>query len=271
MHCQSHREKIYTIIFGTKTKWGRRFDIILLLFIVMSVLSVILDSVSELQIRFKSILNRAEWTFTIIFTIEYILRIYASPKPSRYIFSFLGLIDFISIVPTYLGILFTGPEYLAAIRMIRILRIFRVFKLNKYLWEIEELQFAMKKSTPKIAVFLGSVFIVTVIMGTLMFLIEGPRAGFENIPIGVYWAIVTVTTVGFGDIVPASFMGKMVASILMILGYGIIAVPTGIISSEMVHRKNKSNKLICQNCNTEDHESDSIHCRHCGVELKSER
>lgn len=266
----SFREQLYILIFGTKTKWGRRFDIILILSIITSVLLAVFDSVLTKYGQFEYGLNLAEWVFTIIFTIEYFLRIYSSPKPLRYMFSFWGIIDFISVIPTYLSIVFIGPEYFATFRIIRILRIFRVLKLTKYLWEAEELGFAVKRGLPKISVFLGSVFVVTIIAGTIMFLIEGPDNGFTNIPTGVYWAIITITTVGYGDIVPVSSLGKLFASFLVILSYGVIAVPVGIISAEMSH-KNKVSKFICPNCNTEDHESNSKHCRHCGSELKNER
>lgn len=266
----SFKKQIHSIIFGTKIKSGKRFDIILLTFIVLSVILVVVDSVNWGNNKYRQALNIAEWVFTILFTVEYILRIYSSPKPWRYVFSFFGLIDFLAIMPTYLAAFFVGPEYFAAIRTVRILRIFRVLRLTKYLWEAEELSWALKRSFPKIAVFLGSVFIVTIVTGTLMFLIERPANGFTNIPASIYWAIVTVTTVGFGDIVPTSLMGRLLASILMIFGYGIIAVPTGIVSAEMVHKRKTHNKLICTFCNAEDHESDSNHCRHCGNELGNE-
>lgn len=268
---RSLRDQLYVIIFGTKTKWGRRFDLFLLISITISVILVVIDSVTWINNGYRQELNIAEWFFTILFTLEYILRIYTSPKPWRYVFSFYGLIDFLAIIPTYLTFFFVGPEYLATIRTVRILRIFRVLKLTKYLWEAEELSHALKRSFPKIAVFLGAVFITTVVIGTIMFLLENSNNGFTNIPTSIYWAIVTVTTVGFGDIVPVTFMGRVLASALMILGYGIIAVPTGIVSAEMVHKKKDRNKLICSSCNSEDHESDSSHCRHCGNELENEK
>ena len=263
------RRQLYFIIFGTTSKWGKRFDMVLILLISTSVVLVICDSIPSIHQDFFSELNALEWAFTLLFTVEYLLRIYASPKPLRYVFSFFGLVDFIAIVPTYLALFFTGPEYFATIRAIRILRVFRVLKLAKYLLEAEELTNALKRSFPKIFVFVGTVFIITVISGTVIFLIEGPENGFTNIPTGIYWAIVTLTTVGFGDVVPTTIAGKIFASILMILGYGIIAVPTGIVSAEMVSRIKKDNKLICPDpdCDNKDHEFDSSHCRHCGSRL----
>ena len=266
----SFRTQLYLLIFGTKTKWGRRFDLLLILSIVASVLLVVFDSVLIIRHQFADELNLAEWFFTFLFTIEYGLRIYSSPRPLHYMFSFWGFVDFIAIIPTYLGVFFIGPEYFGTFRVIRILRIFRVLKLTKYLWEAEELGFALKRGLPKIAVFLGSVFVVTIIAGTMVFLIEGTESGFTDIPTSVYWAIVTLTTVGYGDIVPISPLGKLFTSFLMIMSYGIIAVPIGIISSEMSH-KNKISRFICSNCNTEDHESDSTHCRHCGNELNIQK
>jgi voltage-gated potassium channel len=267
------RKKLYRIIFFTDTVWGKAFDIVLLVIIILSIIAVMLESVGEISAQYGNELRIIEWLFTILFTIEYILRIITSPKPFKYIFSFLGIIDFMAITPTFLRIFFTGSQALIVIRSIRLIRIFRIFKLARYLSEASMILKALKHSTPKITVFLVGVISLTIILGTLMYLFEGShQGGFTSIPKSVYWAIVTLTTVGYGDITPQTFMGQVISSIIMILGYGIIAVPTGIVSGEFIQitrSKKDTVKRICTVCGERNHEPDANYCRKCGSELKS--
>lgn len=241
-----NREKIREIIFGYNTKAGRLFDIILLIAIILSVIGVILITNKKIESEYGKILNFLEWSFTILFTIEYALRIYCTNNKKRYIFSFMGIIDFLAIIPTYLMFIYPPIRYLIDIRIIRLIRIFRVFKLSSYLRGAYTMQIALRSSRPKIIVFLLSVSIVVVVVGTLMYIIEGPANGFENIAESIYWAIITLTTVGYGNIVPATAFGKVLASFIMILGYAIIAVPTGIVSAELTKDKSarKQDKII---------------------------
>ncbi|MBV1923259.1 MAG: ion transporter [Flavobacteriaceae bacterium] len=211
---------------------GRYFDVILLILIVLSVIFVMLESVEPIDRKFHEILYIGEWIITIFFTLEYILRVITVKKPSRYIFSFYGIIDFISTIPLYLSFIFVGSSYLLTVRAFRLLRIFRILKITRYLGEANKLTKALKNSRPKILVFLFTVLIIAIIAGTLMYLIEGEESGFTSIPRSIYWAIVTLTTVGYGDIAPTDPLGQFIAAILMIMGYGIIAVPTGIVSAE---------------------------------------
>ena len=261
------------IVFGTETKTGKIFDIILLWAIVLSVVSVMLESVGELNIRFGHILAVLEWSFTILFTIEYSLRMLISEKPKKYAFSFLGIIDLLALLPSYLTLITTGGSYLVVIRTIRLLRIIRILKLSRYLREASVLSDALKASRHKILIFIGTVFTLVMIVGTLMYLIEGDEgSGFTSIPRGIYWAIVTVTTVGYGDIAPQTMMGQGLASILMLMGYAIIAVPTGIVTSEIAtaERERKtmeSNDLGCDLCGNEVHDHDAEYCKKCGNQI----
>lgn len=263
------KDRVYTVIFGTDTVGGKLFDIILLVAILLSVLAVMLESVESIDTKYGDVLNIIEWGFTIIFTIEYLARLYAVEKQRRYIFSFYGIIDFLSILPTYLSLIITGTQMLLIIRSIRLLRVFRVFKLVRFLGEASQLGNALKSSVEKIIVFIGGVFIVVVVMGSLMYLIEGRENGFSSIPTSIYWAIVTLTTVGYGDIAPQTVLGQALASLIMILGYGIIAVPTGIVSSEITKqaKSTQKNTQICPNCNSKGLGEDSIYCRNCGHKL----
>ena len=262
------RNRIHEIIFEADTKEGKLFDIVLLILILLSVLGVILSSVQSIDSKFGVLLGFFEWTFTILFTIEYILRIYSINKPLKYIFSFMGIIDFLSIIPTYL-VFFYPPLYvLVDIRIIRLIRVFRIFKLSRYLRGANVMQIALRSSQPKIIVFLLSISLVVVVLGTLMYIIEGQKNGFEDIPKSIYWAVVTLTTVGYGDVVPVTSLGKVLASIIMILGYGIIAVPTGIVSASMVKAsQNKVSTQACRECSREGHEVDAVHCKFCGSKL----
>lgn len=263
------RLKLYEIIFEADTPAGKKFDIILLSIIVISVVTIMLESVDTIQVRFGRELRILEWIFTIIFTLEYVARVWSVPNKSRYIFSFFGIIDLLSILPTYLGIIFAGAQSLMVIRSFRLLRIFRIFKLPRYIGEGQNLARALKASQHKIIVFLLTVTTSVIFFGTLMYMIEGPSHGFTSIPQSIYWAIVTMTTVGYGDIAPQTVAGQTVASIIMILGYGIIAVPTGIVSAEMVQMKSreKLTTQVCPHCLKEGHDKDASYCKYCGGSL----
>ncbi len=262
-------DKLYDIIFHSDTKAGKNFDVILLVSIIMSVLIVMLDSVSELHENYNRIFMYAEWIFTILFTIEYFTRIIISRKPLDYVRSFYGIIDLLSILPTYLSLVLIGSHYLLVIRILRMLRIFRILKLSRYLRASQVLQISLRQSKYKIIVFLEVVIATVVIMGSFMYLIEGPEHGFSSIPRSIYWAIVTLTTVGFGDITPQTILGQFFASIIMIMGYSIIAVPTGIISAEIMRteRPAKNKGCKCQSCDHKQHDHDAIYCKYCGAEL----
>lgn len=258
------RDKIKDVIFGHDTKSGKLFDVILLWFILISVLVVILESVPSLHVRFFAIFSYVEWAITILFTLEYLIRIWSSRTPLRYIFSFWGLIDLLSILPTYLELINFGFHYLLAIRIFRLLRVFRILKLVRFNREAQKLLLALAASGHKIGVFLMAVISIMVLLGTLMYVIEGGENGFTSIPQSIYWAVVTVTTVGFGDVVPQTVLGKFLSSIAMIMGYAIIAVPTGIITVELA--KNKSKEKICEACN-HDNPDDANYCNQCGLKF----
>lgn len=266
---QEWRKKLYTIIFESDTPGGKAFDVVLLVLILLSILTVVLESVESINEAYGPLLVTMEWFFTICFTIEYFLRILCSGYPSRYIFSFYGMVDLLAILPTYLNLIYSGTRFLLVIRGLRLLRIFRVLKLTRYLGEAETLKMALRNSVYKIIVFIGAVLTIVVIVGTLMYLIEGAENGYHNIPVSIYWSVVTLTTVGFGDITPHTTAGKFLATLLMLLGYGIIAVPTGIVSSELSKAEKKANPLVkaCPNCNPQDHPADASYCRFCGVGL----
>ncbi len=267
---ENKRDELYNIIFYADTKAGRRFDLILLVLIIASVLVVMLDSVGALHLRYTRIFVYSEWIFTILFTLEYFTRIIVSRKPLDYIKSFYGIIDLLSILPTYVSLLIAGSHYLLVIRILRMLRIFRILKLSRYLRASQVLQISLRQSKYKIIVFLEVVLATVVIMGSIMYLIEGPENGFNSIPQSIYWAIVTLTTVGFGDITPQTVLGQFFASIIMILGYAIIAVPTGIMSAEMIRADSSvrsDEKNTCQGCDHSKHDSDAVYCKYCGKEL----
>ena len=264
---KSIKFKINEVIFGIQTKWGKRFDITLLVLIILSVVAVTLESIADINDKFYFELHVLEWFLTIIFTIEYLLRIYCIENPKKYIFSFYGIIDFLAIVPTYLAIFFTGGKYFAVIRAIRLLRVFRILKLGRFLSEAQVLSNALKASRHKITVFLGVVLTVVILVAALMYLIEGPENGFTSLPTSMYWAIVTLTTVGYGDIAPHTVVGKMVASVLMILGYGIIAVPTGIVSVEISKSEKELKSRKCKVCSKDGHDLNAIYCKFCAKEL----
>ncbi|GMN09105.1 ion transporter [Croceitalea sp. MTPC9] len=267
------RNRLHEIIYEADTPSGKFFDIVLFFLIIVSVLLVMLESVDEIDVKYHSLLLTFEWIITIFFSFEYIARIISIKKPLKYIFSFYGIIDFISTIPLYLSYIFAGSQVLLAVRAFRLLRIFRILKLVKFLGEASQLKAALKASRAKIAVFIYVVLILSVIMGTIMYLIESDEAGFTSIPRSIYWTIVTLTTVGYGDIAPQTNLGQFIATIIMILGYGIIAVPTGIVTVEFSKHGRKSkntasvvhtNTQACPSCTAEGHRDNAKHCYNCG-------
>jgi voltage-gated potassium channel len=264
----SFQQKVHEIIFEADTFYGKLFDILLLFTIILSLAAVMLESIDSIHNQYGDLLRTFEWSVTILFTIEYFLRIYATRKPLKYIFSFYGIIDFISFVPTYFMPLFNQSQYFVVVRTFRLLRIFRILKLARYVHGSKVLLLALRQSRGKIVVFLTAVITLVIFMGTLMYLVEGKTNGFTSIPQSIYWAIVTLTTVGYGDIVPHTILGKFLASFIMILGYGIIAVPTGIFAAEF-SRKNENNVSTqsCPDCTEEGHELNAKFCKKCGTEL----
>jgi len=273
---QGWKNKLHEVIYEADTPLGKWFDITLILLILASVILIMLESVKEIDEKYHELLLMLEWVVTIFFSIEYIARIVSIKKPSKYIFSFYGIVDFISTIPLYLSYIFAGSQVLLAVRVFRMLRIFRILKLVKFIGEASQLKQALKASRAKIAVFIYVVLILSVIMGTVMYWIESEEAGFTSIPRSIYWTIVTLTTVGYGDIAPQTDIGQFIATIIMVLGYGIIAVPTGIVTVEFSkHGKgNVQNESIvhlntqsCQNCSAEGHRDDASHCYNCGSAL----
>ena len=264
-----NKEKIHEIIFEADTPAGKLFDVILIGMIIASVLVVMLESVSELETHFKNIFYILEWIFTIFFTIEYAMRLYCVYSPLKYAKSFYGIIDLLSILPTYLSLFITGAQSLLVIRALRLLRIFRVFKMAPFIKEFTMIKRALVASRPKITVFLVFILLVVTIMGSLMYLIESNQnSDFTSIPRSIYWAIVTLTTVGYGDISPVTPFGQFIAATIMIMGYVVIAVPTGIVSSEILYQsKIQTNTHACRNCAEEGHDDDALFCKYCGEEL----
>lgn len=278
------RTKLHEIIYEADTPAGKLFDVVLLIAILASIILVMLESVSSFDEKHHDLLNIGEWIITILFSIEYILRIITVNKPIKYITSFYGVIDLLSTIPKYLSLFFAGTHALVALRALRLLRIFRILKLARYLGASNQLASAIKASRAKISVFLFAVLIASVIFGTIMYMVEGSDSGFTNIPKSVYWCIVTMTTVGFGDIAPVTPLGQFIAAIIMIMGYGIIAVPTGIVSAEYTKASSSENKKVsneeheqlktvvlnsqcCINCLAEKHQDDAIYCHKCGCKL----
>lgn len=268
------KRELHIIIYGTHTPAGKLFDILLLVLILYSIIIVMLESVPRFDSKYHEFLNISEWVVTVLFSIEYILRIVCIKRPTSYIFSFFGIIDFLSTVPKYLSYFFVGSQYLTAFRALRLLRVFRILKLVRFVGESNNLVRSLKASRTKIFVFVFFVLVVSVLLGTLMYLIEGPEHGFNSIPHSVYWTIVTLTTVGYGDISPETALGQFIATFIMIIGYGIIAVPTGIVSAEYVSSKNRDEGIdegrSCPNCSAEIYRSDAHFCRKCGFDLIEE-
>ncbi len=271
---QSWRFKLHEILYEADTFLGKLFDIVLFIVILASIVFVMLESVEEIDTKYHRFLNVAEWVITILFTIEYIARIVAVKKPLKYIFSFYGIIDLLSTIPKYLSLIFVGTHSLVALRALRLMRVFRILKLARFIGESTNFARALKVSRVKILVFLSFVLILCVVLGTVMYLVEsGEDSGFTSIPRSVYWAIVTLTTVGYGDIAPITPLGQFIASLIMIMGYAIIAIPTGIVSSEMTktsRRKVQTNTQSCPNCLAEKHRDNAEFCYDCGKRLNDE-
>ena len=264
------REKLRVVIFEADTRAGKAFDVSLLIAIVLSVTAVMLDSVAAVRDSHGQLLDFAEWAFTLLFTVEYLLRLIAVPRASHYARSFFGIVDLLAILPTYLSLLLPGAESLLVIRALRLLRIFRVFKLGQFLGEASVLQSALASSRHKITIFLGTILILVTILGAAMYLIEGEEHGFGSIPTAVYWSIVTMTTVGYGDLAPQTVAGKALASVVMILGYSIIAVPTGIVTAEIVESAAAAKRVTtrcCPSCMSEGHDAAARYCKDCGAAL----
>ena len=264
------RAKLYEIIFDADTPAGKWFDIILLWAILLSVLVVFLESISGLRNSYGRMFYYLEWFFTILFSVEYLLRIISTKKPLGYVFSFYGVIDVLAILPTYLSLIITGSQYFLVIRILRLLRVFRILKLTHMMKQAAILRKALVASRGKIAVFMFAVLTLVVIIGAVMYVIEGPENGFTSIPFSMYWAIVTMTTVGYGDVSPQTTVGQIFASLVMIMGYAIIAVPTGIVSVEIADVTKKSSDVrTCPDCLKEGHDPDAKYCKHCGSALNT--
>ena len=267
-HLHGWRAKVHEIIFEADTPAGKAFDIALIVMILLSVVAVMLESVAPVRARYGPELRATEWVITVVFTIEYILRLLCVGQPARYARSFFGIIDLLAILPTYISVIVPGAQALAVVRVLRILRVFRVLKLVQYVQEARVLRQALANSGRKILVVLFVVFTIVIIVGALMYLIEGANAGFTSIPISVYWAVVTLTTVGYGDIAPVTAFGQFLSALLMIVGYGIIAVPTGIVTTELVRGQQREvSTQVCRECSLEGHEPDAKFCKGCGSEL----
>jgi voltage-gated potassium channel len=261
------KARLNTIIFGADTPLGRAYDIALLAVIGASVFMVMLDSVAALHADYGRFFYAIEWGFTIFFTLEYLVRLWCGENARRYAFSFFGMVDVLGVIPTYLGLLFHGSRYLVAIRFLRMLRVFRVMKLSSYEGELRAMSAALKNSRRRILVFLFFVLTMVVVLGALMYVIEGEANGFTSIPTSIYWAIVTLTTVGYGDISPGTPLGQSLAAILMILGYSIIVIPTGIVSVEAARAAQDKVPTPCPACRRPGHDSDATHCKFCGAHL----
>ena len=261
------RKKLYIIIFESDTKAGKTFDVILLITIFVSILLVMLDSVAKLHDQYAGTFKILEWVITIIFTIEYVARIWVVNRPRKYILSVFGIIDLLAILPTYAAFFLGVGQSLIVIRMLRFMRIFRIFKLSRYTRAGRMIGSALWENKEKIMVFIVFVFTMSTIIGTLMYLIEGGNAGFADIPTSIYWAIVTLTTVGYGDISPVTGLGQFLSSFVMILGYSIIAVPTGIVTASIIRKPDQKNSQVCRNCHFDKHDDDARFCKKCGTSL----
>lgn len=262
------RVRLHDVIFEADTKAGRFFDVVLLWAIMLSVLAVMLESVSSIEAKWGDWLKVIEWSLTVLFTIEYALRLMCVRKPLGYAKSFFGVVDLMAVIPTYLSLFFAGTQVLAVVRVLRVLRVFRLFKLSQFVDEAEALVTSLMASLRKIIVFMGTVLTLVVIMGTCMYLIEGADSGFDSIPRSIYWAIVTLTTVGYGDIAPETPLGQTVAAFVMMLGYVIIAVPTGIVSVELSRTRQRITTRSCPTCVAQDHDHNAVFCKICGAHLE---
>lgn len=261
------RHRTHEIIFEADTRAGKMFDVMLIICILVSVLAVMLDSIVPIRARYGDVLSVLEWIFTILFTVEYILRLASVKRPLAYATSFFGIVDLLAVIPTYLGLLVPGTEFLLVIRILRVLRVFRVLKLVQYVSEANVLLHALRASGRKITVFLVVVITLVIISGSLIYVIEGAEHGFTSIPKSIYWAIVTMTTVGYGDLAPETPVGQTIAAIIMIIGFSIIAVPTGIVAAELGRVETSVSTQACPSCSREGHEVDAKFCKHCGESL----
>lgn len=269
MSQEAFKEKLYNIIFGTETRSGKVFDVVLIAAILFSVLVLMMDSVSPIATKIRPLLISAEWAFTVLFTLEFMVRIYCSPKPWQYLRSFYGLIDLVSVLPTYLALFIPGANFILVVRLLRVLRVFRILKLVRYLSEANILVRSMVNARRKIAVFFLVILIIATIFGAVMYVVEGPEHGFTSVPKSIYWTIVTITTVGYGDITPQTVLGQIVAATVMLTGYSILTVPAGILTAELaVEMQRIKGKKICFACNKAGHEVDAVFCKHCGETLK---
>ena len=266
---KSQKNRLYSIVFEADTSLGKVFDITIIVFILLSIAAVMLESVDEINKKYHTLFFIAEWIITVLFTIEYILRVVLVKKPLNYIFSFYGIIDILSVIPSYIGLFVTGSAGLGIIRVLRLLRIFRILKLSRYVKESNLLMRSLLASRTKLSVFMSAILTIVIIIGTIMYLVEGGENGFTSIPRSIYWAIVTLTTVGYGDIAPVTSFGQLLASVVMLTGYAIIAVPMGIISSEIVNQSKLKpiTTQVCQNCLKEDHDREAKYCKYCGTAL----
>ena len=267
------KTKIHEIIHGTHTRAGRIFDITLFIVIIYSIIIVMLESVKSIDVKYHSFFNISEWVITVLFSIEYILRIICVSKPKKYILSFYGIVDLLSTLPKYISFFILDSHFLSVFRALRHLRVFRALKLIRFVGESNDIVRALQRSRSKIFIFIFFVFIISIILGTVMYLIEGPQNGFKSIPQSIYWCIVTLTTVGFGDITPQTALGQMLATVIMVIGYGIIAVPTGIVSAEYAATRDKpliSMNNSCEHCGSDIILNDTVYCRKCGNKIKKD-
>ncbi len=266
-----NKKRIYEIIFEADTNEGKAFDVTIIFLILLSVLLVLLDSIAAVRERYGVVIHAIEWFITGVFLLEYILRIWVLEKPVKYIFSFYGIIDLMAILPNFLGLIFTGSQSLMVIRAVRLLRVFRIFKLSRYTSAGRTLAKALYRSREKIFMFIAVILTMVIIFGTIMYLVEGEQNGFTSIPVSIYWAVVTLTTVGYGDISPVTGFGQFLASIVMIMGYAIIAVPTGIVTSEMMRMPAENNTQVCPSCMYDRHDDDARYCKRCGTCLDASK
>ncbi|MDX9846532.1 MAG: ion transporter [Tenuifilaceae bacterium] len=268
-HCQPEwKRNLYEIIFKADTYYGKLFDELLLVLILISVGVVMLESIAEVRVSYGNYLLAAEWILTILFLAEYIVRIICSPEPRKYVVSFFGVVDLLAILPTFMALLVPGVHPLIVVRALRLLRVYRILKLYHFIHEGNILLIALRNSLHKIFIFMAFILVLVLLLGSIMYVVEGADNGFNSIPLSIYWAVITLTTVGYGDIVPSTDLGKFISTFIMLLGYSIIAIPTGIVSAEITKRRGTEIKTrICSNCEESEHQADAKYCMTCGKEL----